>query len=170
MYIRFRFVLLVLSFTGVTTSADAGIFGPSNAHECVLEKMKGQDRAMIGTARAACAEQFPEERPVVAAQLAASLLPRQQADGPIRHRADHRCRQSVSERAGQLLRQRLSGRMDRSDCRDISSQRQKKNKRHWPRSQRLPVRKKATKIFCGPCSIPASSSSITERTLRYQCS
>lgn len=42
-------------------SVQAGVFGPSNEHECVLEKMKGQDRAMIGVARAACAEQFPEE-------------------------------------------------------------------------------------------------------------
>lgn len=64
MYIRFGFVLLILSVAGVTTSANAGLFGPSNAHECVLEKMKGQDRAMIGTARAACAEQFPEETPL----------------------------------------------------------------------------------------------------------
>lgn len=64
MNIRFKFVLLIFGFSVVSTSADAGIFGPSNANECVLEKMKGQDRAMIGTARAACAEQFPEETPL----------------------------------------------------------------------------------------------------------
>lgn len=40
----------------------AGWFGPDNYEDCVLEKMKGQDRAMIYTARKACEKQFPFEK------------------------------------------------------------------------------------------------------------
>lgn len=39
----------------------AGLFGPSNFEDCVLEKMKGQDRALYPTARAACLKAFPAE-------------------------------------------------------------------------------------------------------------
>lgn len=43
--------------------AFAGIFGPSNFEECVLDKMKGQSPNMISLARAACKKAFPD-RPV----------------------------------------------------------------------------------------------------------
>jgi hypothetical protein len=39
----------------------AGLFGPSNFEECVLENMKGQDRALYATAKAACLKAFPPE-------------------------------------------------------------------------------------------------------------
>lgn len=39
----------------------AGLFGPSNFEECVLEKMKGQDRALYPTAKSACLKIFPPE-------------------------------------------------------------------------------------------------------------
>jgi hypothetical protein len=37
-------------------------FGPSNYEECVVEKMKGQDRAMINRVHDACELRFPHER------------------------------------------------------------------------------------------------------------
>lgn len=42
-------------------SAFAGIFGPSNFEECVLEKMKGQAPNLLYMARAACLKAFPPE-------------------------------------------------------------------------------------------------------------
>lgn len=48
--------MLLISF-----KSHAGIFGPSNYDECVLDKMKGQDKFMIHTARAACDKLFPEK-------------------------------------------------------------------------------------------------------------
>lgn len=42
-------------------SAQAGLFGPSNFDECVLDKMKGQSPNMLATARSACYEKFPQE-------------------------------------------------------------------------------------------------------------
>lgn len=41
--------------------AFAGIFGPSNFEECVLDKMKGQAPNLMSTARAACIKSFPPE-------------------------------------------------------------------------------------------------------------
>ena len=40
----------------------ADFFGPDNYEECVLEKMKGQNEAMIPTARKACEKKFPYEK------------------------------------------------------------------------------------------------------------
>jgi hypothetical protein len=40
------------------TGANAGWFGPSNADECLLEKMKGQLPGMFEIASAACIYQF----------------------------------------------------------------------------------------------------------------
>lgn len=56
---------IFLFMASFSASASAGLFGAQNYNDCVLEKMKGQDRGMIGTARAACAEQFPQEMPLV---------------------------------------------------------------------------------------------------------
>lgn len=63
--IRFQSLLLLLGLSVTFTSADAGLFGPNNFPDCVLEKMKGQDRSLLGTARSACRRQFPEETPLV---------------------------------------------------------------------------------------------------------
>lgn len=51
-------VLLLLLFC--STSAQSGWLGPDNYEECVLEKMKGQDRSMRSTAQKACRKKFPE--------------------------------------------------------------------------------------------------------------
>ncbi|MBT9613731.1 MAG: hypothetical protein IV108_10760 [Burkholderiales bacterium] len=40
-------------------TAFAGIFGPSNFEECVLDKMKGQAPNLIYMAKAACLKAFP---------------------------------------------------------------------------------------------------------------
>jgi hypothetical protein len=39
----------------------AGILGPSNYEECVLDKMKGQSPNLLSTARSACLKNFPQE-------------------------------------------------------------------------------------------------------------
>lgn len=44
----------------ISQASHAGLFGPSNFEECVLDKMKGQDRSMIYVAREACAKAFPD--------------------------------------------------------------------------------------------------------------
>lgn len=41
--------------------AFAGIFGPSNFEECVLDKMKGQAPGLMYMAKAACLKAFPPE-------------------------------------------------------------------------------------------------------------
>lgn len=41
--------------------AKAGIFGPANYEECMLEKMKGQERSMYSIASSYCREKFPPE-------------------------------------------------------------------------------------------------------------
>ena len=46
----------------VAPAALAGIFGPDNYEDCVLEKMKGQERHMMRLAREACEKQFPSEK------------------------------------------------------------------------------------------------------------
>ena len=47
----------------------AGVFGPDNLEDCILEKMKGQDRALYPTARAACLKAFPPEVEIDRARL-----------------------------------------------------------------------------------------------------
>ncbi|MER2512284.1 MAG: hypothetical protein ABTQ25_07695 [Nitrosomonas ureae] len=42
-------------------AAFAGLLGPNNFEECVLEKMKGQAPGLMGMARAACLIAFPPE-------------------------------------------------------------------------------------------------------------
>lgn len=41
--------------------AFAGLLGPSNFEECVLDKMKGQAPGLMGMANAACLKAFPKE-------------------------------------------------------------------------------------------------------------
>ncbi|MGD9670758.1 MAG: hypothetical protein AB7U75_17220 [Hyphomicrobiaceae bacterium] len=53
-------VFLSLNFLG--TEANAGLFGPGNYEECVLENMKGQQQFMLETVRQACRKRFPEKR------------------------------------------------------------------------------------------------------------
>ena len=54
---KFKFIILLLFF--FSSNSFAGLFGPSNYEECVLDKMKGQDRWMLSTAREACLIKFP---------------------------------------------------------------------------------------------------------------
>jgi hypothetical protein len=54
--------ILYVAFAMFPLSAFAGWFGPDNYEDCVLEKMKGQNKAMISTARKACEKQFPYEK------------------------------------------------------------------------------------------------------------
>ena len=44
------------------TNSQAGIFGPDNYEECVLDKMKGQAKSLIFIARKACEKKFPYEK------------------------------------------------------------------------------------------------------------
>lgn len=53
-------ITLFGSLLAATTSF-AGVFGPSNYEECVLDKMKGQAPNMMYIAKAACLKAFPEE-------------------------------------------------------------------------------------------------------------
>lgn len=48
---------VLLLFT--ISPAHAGLFGPKNYDECVLDKMKGQDRSLLYNARSACEREFP---------------------------------------------------------------------------------------------------------------
>jgi len=52
--------LLILPF--FSTGVIAGIFGPDNYEECVLEKMEGQAKALIPIAKKACEKKFPYEK------------------------------------------------------------------------------------------------------------
>ena len=54
-------LFLLLGFIFVPMVGLAGWFDPDNYEDCVLEKMKGQDRGLISTARKACRYQFPKE-------------------------------------------------------------------------------------------------------------
>jgi hypothetical protein len=60
MLLRAQAITLVLGFFYVPATS-AGLLGPSNYEECVLEKMKGQAPGLIGMARAACLKAFPDE-------------------------------------------------------------------------------------------------------------
>lgn len=44
------------------TYSQAGIFGPDNYEECVLDKMKGQAKSLIPIAKKACEKKFPYEK------------------------------------------------------------------------------------------------------------
>ena len=59
MNMKFAITLLVLLMPSM---ASAGFFGPDNYEECVLDKMKGQSKTMIHTARKACERKFPYEQ------------------------------------------------------------------------------------------------------------
>ena len=50
-------LILCISF-----GVQAGWFGPSNYEECILIKMKGQDRSMFRFAKDACEQEFPHEK------------------------------------------------------------------------------------------------------------
>jgi hypothetical protein len=51
-------IIVILS----TNTAYAGWFGPDNYEDCILEKMRGQHKNMIHTARIACEKSFPYEK------------------------------------------------------------------------------------------------------------
>lgn len=57
--------LLCIGLSLACEITEAAWFGPSNHEDCVLEKMKGQPPAMLPTARAACARQFPPEEALI---------------------------------------------------------------------------------------------------------
>ena len=54
--------IALLLWSSCVSSALAGIFGPSNFEECVLEKMKGQAPNLMYMARAACVKAFHPSR------------------------------------------------------------------------------------------------------------
>ena len=56
-----RIVLIAFIILIANTATIAGIFGPANYEECLLDKMKGQNSNMIYTARTACQKAFPDE-------------------------------------------------------------------------------------------------------------
>ena len=54
--------------------AVAGLFGPANYDDCILENMKGiADRAAAGAVMAACARRFPETSPAAGAAAQEAL-------------------------------------------------------------------------------------------------
>lgn len=53
--------LLLLGVIFAPMAGLAGWFDPDNYEDCVLEKMKGQERFLINTARKACRNEFPAE-------------------------------------------------------------------------------------------------------------
>lgn len=55
-------IIVVLFFVVFSSSSHANWFGPDNFEECVLDKMKGQNKSMIYTARKACEIKFPYEK------------------------------------------------------------------------------------------------------------
>ncbi len=57
-----RIFLLYIFLMLLPFNVNAGWFGPDNYEECVLERMKGQDKAMIQIARKACEKKFPFEK------------------------------------------------------------------------------------------------------------
>jgi hypothetical protein len=56
-----RIFLIFFIILIANTATFAGIFGPANYEECLLDKMKGQNSNMIYTARTACQKAFPDE-------------------------------------------------------------------------------------------------------------
>lgn len=56
-----QFILLFI-LLNIFNIAHAGIFGPDNYEECVLDKMKGQSKNLIHVARKACEKKFPYEK------------------------------------------------------------------------------------------------------------
>ena len=55
-------ILIALIYT--PCESFGGWFGPSNFEECVLEKMKDQNKSLIGFARKACEKEFPYEKEI----------------------------------------------------------------------------------------------------------
>ncbi|MGV0982683.1 MAG: hypothetical protein ACOYB0_10015 [Polynucleobacter sp.] len=55
---KFKFAILI-PIIFFSANVFAGLFGPSNYEECVLDRMKGQDRWLLSTAREACLIKFP---------------------------------------------------------------------------------------------------------------
>ena len=55
-------ILLLITIIAILPSEGfAGLFGPENYDECMLEKMKGQDIRMYDRAKNACEKLFPPE-------------------------------------------------------------------------------------------------------------
>ena len=52
----------------IMNTATAGWFGPDNYEECVVDKMKGQDKSMLKMVEKACEAKFP--KPVSVAEYA----------------------------------------------------------------------------------------------------
>jgi hypothetical protein len=63
------FVTVAAVLTLLPLAAGAGVLGPSNYDECILEHMKGVgDRAAAGAIMQACAAKFPKKKPVAKAE------------------------------------------------------------------------------------------------------
>jgi hypothetical protein len=58
-YIKGRLIAFFIAL--MPMFANAGLFGPSNFEECVLDRMKGQDKSMMWVARDACTKAFPDK-------------------------------------------------------------------------------------------------------------
>lgn len=58
---RMKFAVALPILLTLSQASHAGLFGPSNFEECVLDRMKGQDRSMIYVAREACTKAFPDK-------------------------------------------------------------------------------------------------------------
>lgn len=59
-----KMVFLTFGILGIPNMANAGLFGPDNYDECVLEKMKGQDKSLTFHAQNACEKKFPSPKEV----------------------------------------------------------------------------------------------------------
>jgi len=56
-----KFILIISLLLSFLQISHAGLFGPSNFEECVLDRMKGQDRSMLYVAKQACTKAFPDK-------------------------------------------------------------------------------------------------------------
>lgn len=60
--LKIKQAIPIIILTPLSLGVEAGWLGPDNYEDCVLEKMKGQTKEMIWTARTACEKQFPFEK------------------------------------------------------------------------------------------------------------
>jgi hypothetical protein len=60
---RFRTSVSAFLLASSSAAAVAGLFGPSNFEECMVEKMKGQSESMLGIVHQLCREKFPVKEP-----------------------------------------------------------------------------------------------------------
>lgn len=57
-----KYLLYYLILVFVPVTVHAGFFGADNYEDCVLEKMKGQNKLMIRIAQKSCEKKFPYEK------------------------------------------------------------------------------------------------------------